>query len=114
MTPATCDAVEVWFKGNSMMVRLLNLTDEADGSAVTGGVTVTVDVLDAGGTLRVDDLALAHVADGDWQATVPADQVEPHIAVGDRLEVPIVVDGGTPETLATWTLHPKVKERRDD
>lgn len=101
---------DVWFEGNSMLVRLLGLTDESDGSKVTGGVTVQAKVYDEDGELR-ETLTLAHQSDGDWQASSSTDDVDPHITPGDQIEVVWTVDGGTPESQATWTARPTVRER---
>lgn len=99
----------VWLIDNSMLVQLLELTNEQDGAAVTGSVTVTAEIYGPDDSL-LHTLTLSHVADGDWEGVVGTDDVT-NVSDGDQLRIEYLVDGGTPEAQGEWIAEPVARIR---
>jgi hypothetical protein len=82
---------------SSLLVELRDVKRADTGASITSGVSVTADLYRSGESTPFASLSLSHVAQGNWQGVLDAQ----NLVAGSRVDIRWVVDGG-PSLRRVW------------
>lgn len=105
-------SANVYFKDNTMLLRVSELTNVLTGFALTAGtVTAQLSVKATGATIGSPAALTYNVVTGNWDGIFPSDA---SVVIGKDVVVTLTIDGGSTSARGKLKLTAPVEERTAD